>query len=160
MRGYEDYKEILNKFTQLLRKRIGDNLISLILHGSVARGAAKDESDIDLLIILKDAPAAYCERLEPVIEIELKLRENFSGAPPIFSSLILSKEEAMENRNIFLDMIEDSIILYDKDDFFRNRLNAMKNRLQQLGSRKFILKDNTWYWQLKPDMKAGEILEL
>ncbi|MBU4373504.1 MAG: nucleotidyltransferase domain-containing protein [Candidatus Methanoperedenaceae archaeon] len=160
MRGYEDYKEILNKFTQLLRKRIGDNLISLILHGSVARGAAKDESDIDLLIILKDAPAAYCERLEPVIEIELKLRENFSGAPPIFSSLILSKEEAMENRNIFLDMIEDSIILYDKDDFFRNRLKAMKNRLQQLGSRKFILKDNTWYWQLKPDMKAGEILEL
>lgn len=160
MRGYEDYKEILKKFMQLLQKRIGDNLISLVLYGSVARGAAKDESDIDLLIILKDAPAAYYERLEPVIEIELKMRESASGAPPIFSSLILSKEEAMENRNIFLDMIENSIILYDKDDFFRNRLKAMKNRLQELGSRKFILKDNTWYWQLKPDMKAGEILEL
>ncbi len=159
MRSYEDYKEILNKFTQHLRKRFGDNLISLVLYGSVARGTAKDESDIDLLIILKDAPAAYYERLEPVIEIELQMRE-VSGVPPIFSSLILSKEEAMENRNIFLDMIEDSIILYDEDDFFRNRLKAMKNRLQELGSQKFILKDNTWYWQLKPDMKAGEILEL
>lgn len=160
MRGYKDHKETLNRFEQLLIEKFGDNLISIILYGSVAKGTAKEESDLDLLIILKEAPTSYYERLEPVIDIEIKLRKSISRTAPIFSSIILSKEEAMENRNIFLDMIDDSIILFDKNNFFKNRLKELKNRLIQLGSRKVTLKDNTWYWQLKPDMKAGEILEL
>ncbi len=163
MLGYEDHKEILTKFKQLLLERFGDNLVSLVLYGSVARGAAKTESDIDLLIILKDAPEVYYKRLEPVIDIELKLRdETFetTGAAPTFSSIVLSKEEAMENRNIFLDMIDASVILYDKNNFFKNRLKELKNRLLELGSKKIMLEDKTWYWSLKPDSAPGEVIEL
>lgn len=66
MRGYKDYKELLNRFKQLLLERFGANLLSLILFGSVARGTANQESDINLLIIMKDAPDSYYRRLEPV----------------------------------------------------------------------------------------------
>ncbi|MDP2766347.1 MAG: nucleotidyltransferase domain-containing protein [Candidatus Methanoperedens sp.] len=163
MRGYKDYKEILTKFNQSLLEKFGANLISLVLFGSVARGAAKTESDIDLLIILKDAPDSYYRRIEPVIDIELKLWEEAfetTGAAPTFSSIVLSKEEAMENRNIFLDMIDASIILYDKNGFFKNRLKELKKRLLQLGSKKIKLEDKTWYWSLKPDITPGEVFEL
>lgn len=163
MRGYKDYKQILNKFKQLLPETFGDKLISFVLYGSVARGTAGEESDIDLLIILKDAPSLYYERLQPVIDIELKLREEISKTtvvPPILSSIILSMEEAKENRNIFLDMIDASIILYDKERFFKNRLKELKNRLLELGSKKIVLEDKTWYWNLKPDIAPGEVIEL
>lgn len=162
MRGYKDYKENLTIFKQLLLERFEDNLISLILFGSVARGTAGKESDIDLLIILKDAPDVYYERLEPVIDIELKLRESASEKEqaPLISTIILSEKEAMENRNIFLDMIDSSIILYDINNFFKNRLKELKNRLSELGSKKVVLEDKTWYWNLKPDMAAGEVIEL
>ncbi|MCZ7358380.1 MAG: nucleotidyltransferase domain-containing protein [Candidatus Methanoperedens sp.] len=163
MCGYKDYKQILDKFSQLLLEKFSDNLISLVLFGSVARGTAKTESDIDLLIILKDAPDSYYKRLEPVIDIELKLREEAfetTEAVLIFSSIVLSKEEAMENRNIFLDMIDASIILYDKNNFFKNRLKELKKRLLQLGSKKITLEDKTWYWNLKPDSVPGEVIEL
>ncbi len=163
MRGYKDYKRTVTKFNQSLQESFGANLISLVLFGSVARGAAKTESDIDLLIILKDAPAVYYKRLEPVIDIELKLRDEAfetTGAAPTFSSIVLSKEEAMENRNIFLDMIDASVILYDENDFFKNRLKELKNRLLELGSKKVVLEDKTWYWNLKPDLKLGEVFEL
>lgn len=163
MLGYGDYKEILERFEQLLSEKFGDKLISLVLYGSVAKGMAGNESDIDLLIVSKEAPTDYYERLEPVIDIELKLRNSAAettGAAPIFSCIILSKEEAMENRNIFLDMIDASIILYDKDDFFKNRLKELKSRLEQLGSKKVVLDDKTWYWKLKPDIVPGEIVEL
>lgn len=163
MRRYKDYKEILTKFKQSLLERFGDELISLVLYGSVARGTARKESDIDLLIIVKDAPEVYYKRLEPVIDIELKLREEAfetTGAALMFSSMVLSKEEAMENRNIFLDMIDTSIILYDKNNFFKNRLKELKKRLLQLGSKKVVLEDQTWYWNLKPDSAPGEVIEL
>ncbi len=163
MRSYKDYKKILNRFNQLLQEKFGADLISLVLFGSVARGAAKPESDIDLLIILENAPDSYYRRLEPVVDIELKLRrEAFetTGSAPMFSSIILSKEEAMVNRNIFLDMLDASIILYDKDDFFKNRLKELKKRLLQLGSKKIVLEDKTWYWNLKPDSVPGETIEL
>lgn len=160
MEMLSDYKQILNKFKQKLLARFKDELISLVLFGSVARGTARKESDIDILIILKDAPDSYYDRLKPVIDIELELRNDIEGMPPVFSNIILTLDEAKQNRNIFLDMIDDSIFLYDTNDFFKNRLLELKNRLDQLGSKKVILDDDTWYWNLKPDIVAGEVIEL
>jgi predicted nucleotidyltransferase len=160
MKSITDYEQILNKFKRKLLAKYKDDIISLVLFGSVARGKARKESDIDMLIILKDAPDSYYERLKPVVEIELEMRKDVIGIPPIFSSMILSFDEAKQNRNIFLDMIDHSIILYDTNDFFKNRLSELKNRLDQLGSKKVILDDSTWYWNLKPDIVAGEALEL
>ncbi len=160
MNSITDYKQILNKFKLKLLARFKDDLISLVLFGSVARGTARKESDIDILIILKDAPDSYYDRLKPVIDIELDMRNDIEGMPPVFSSIILSLDEAKQNRNIFLDLIDHSIILYDTNNFFKNRLSELKNRLIQLGSKKVILDDDTWYWNLKPDIEAGEIIEL
>lgn len=78
----------------------------------------------------------------------------------MLSTIIFTGEEARENRNIFLDMIDASVILYDKNDFFKNRLKEMKKRLLQLGSKKIVLEDKTWYWNLKPDSTPGEVIEL
>ncbi len=160
MKSITDYQQILNKFKRKLLIRFKDELISLVLFGSVARGTAKKESDIDVLIILKDAPDSYYERLKPVVDIELEMRKDVEGMPPIFSSMILSLDEAKQNRNIFLDMIDHSVILYDTNDFFKNRLSELKKRLDQLGSKKVLLDGDTWYWSLKPDIVAGEIIEL
>ena len=69
MKSIIDHKQILNKFKRKLLIRFKDDLISLVLFGSVARGTARKESDIDVLIILKDAPDSYYERLKPVVDI-------------------------------------------------------------------------------------------
>jgi|Deesub1362A_J573_1020465.scaffolds.fasta_scaffold06176_5 hypothetical protein len=55
--GYEDYRPYLEAFQDALLARLGEDLIALVLYGSVARGRAKRESDIDLLVIVKNAPS-------------------------------------------------------------------------------------------------------
>ncbi len=52
-------------------------------------------------------------------------------------------------------MIDASVILYDKDSFFKNRLNELKKRLLYLGAKKVVLEDKTWYWNLKLDIVPG-----
>ena len=166
--GFEFYKGILERFLELLKETFGDSLVSLVLYGSVARGDAKADSDIDLLLILRDPPNNYHRRLDQVLgvqsdlgreEVYKRMRERLE-IEPFLSHIILSKEEADENRYMYLDIVEDAKILYDRDNFFAQRLKVIKERLRELHSKRVWLEDGTWYWDLKPDLKPGEVFTL
>jgi len=57
---------------------------------------------------------------------------------------------------LFLDMIEDAVILYDRNNFFRNYLSELKGKLKKYGAKK-IYKKGGYYWILKNkiDIKKG-----
>lgn len=65
----------------------------------------------------------------------------------------------MQGSPLFLDLIEDAVILFDRDGFFAGILERFRKRLQELGARR-IWKGDWWYWELKPDYKPGEIFEI
>ena len=48
-------------------------------------------------------------------------------------------------------MIEDHIIIYDKDEFMGTTLSKLKGKLKKLGARRIFLKDGSWYWDLTID---------
>lgn len=56
-------------------------------------------------------------------------------------------------------MVEDARILYDPEGFLAASFDRLRTRLQQLGSRR-IRRGNAWYWELKPDLKPGEVFTL
>jgi hypothetical protein len=56
-------------------------------------------------------------------------------------------------------MTENVMIIFDKDDFFKNYLSDLKSKLNRLGSKKVYFKGG-YYWLLKPDYKPGDIIEL
>ncbi|MCK4581623.1 MAG: nucleotidyltransferase domain-containing protein [Dehalococcoidia bacterium] len=68
-------EKILKDFRGEVKKLYGRKLKSIILYGSWARGAATEESDIDLLIVLegKIAPGREIDRMIDIItELNLK----------------------------------------------------------------------------------------
>ena len=164
--GYNHYKSLLDRFLDRLSECFGNDLVSLVLYGSVARGTAGSNSDIDLLIVIDDAPASYRDRLQPLLPILHQMRTEpeyrameVDGVVPVISTLILSRAEADRNRLLYLDMIEDGRILHDRDGFFQGRLRKLSDRLKQLGSKK-IRCNGTWYWDLKPGSRLGETVVL
>lgn len=58
-----------------------------------------------------------------------------------------------------LDLVEDAVILFDPDGFFASVLDRLKSRLKELGSVRRRM-GKTRYWELKPDLRPGEIFEL
>ena len=68
-------KELLEEFKMEIEKLYGDRLKQIILYGSHARGDFTEESDIDLLIVLKGkvVPGKEIDRMIDIItEINLK----------------------------------------------------------------------------------------
>ena len=68
-------------------------------------------------------------------------------------------DEARFCSPLYLDLVEDGMLV-DRGDFFRDVLDGLRERMRQLGSRRVFLGDGSWYWDLKPDFRFGEVVEL
>ncbi|RLE86692.1 MAG: nucleotidyltransferase domain-containing protein, partial [Thermoprotei archaeon] len=54
---------------------------------------------------------------------------------------------------------EDSVVIYDRDNFFNEILHKVKRLMDRLGSRRIWIGDDKWIWIVKPDVKFGERVE-
>lgn len=164
--GYVYYKPLLDVFVERLRQGLGARLVSLVLYGSVARGTARPDSDVDLLVVIEQNPQEQ-DGQAVVREIERELEKTpvyqmarERGLGCFVSSLVLTRAEADQNRYLYLDLTREALLLFDRDGFFRTRLAQMQARMRELGSVRIELPDGTWYWDVKPDLRIGEVFEL
>jgi len=160
----EPYKTLIERLIEALKRKYGDKFISLVVFGSVARGEARKDSDVDLLLVVDSIPKRRLERQREFMEVEKELEgylnELFDEGYFIdFSPIIKTPEEAMRLSPLYLDMVEDAIIAYDKDNFFAKILGRVRKRLEELGSKR-VRMGRKWYWILKPDYCFGEVIRI
>ncbi len=158
----KEYKAIADLFTERLRESFGERVLSVVLYGSCARGNVKPTSDIDLLIICRQFPKDYGERVELISPIartvyqsnqyrRLKRRPLY----PELQYIVLTEEEAEKTAPLDFDLTRDSLVLFD-NGFFSKKMDNLRRRMAELGSKRVDLRDGTWYWDLKPDLRVGE----
>ncbi|MGQ9515143.1 MAG: nucleotidyltransferase domain-containing protein [Thermoproteota archaeon] len=142
-----------------LEKLLGENLISVVLFGSIARGDYREDSDIDLIVVAEGLPLNFSKRIDLFIPLAEESRRR-STSHPFIQVYPLRREEAVKNRPIYLDLLTDAVILYDKDCFIAEVLKKLWKRLMELGAEKVRLEDGSWMWVLKPGLKFGEVVEI
>lgn len=154
---------LVSRFQEMLEEELGENLVSLVLYGSVARGDYRPDSDVDLLVVCETLPSNRWQRWDPILAVEERLRQEFSGpgsAPlPYLSIILKDRREAAYHSPLYLDLTEDARILLDRGGFFEGVLEEIRLRLKALGSQRKFLGEG-WYWDLKPDLKPGEVVEI
>jgi predicted nucleotidyltransferase len=161
----EKFRELEKLLLSETKSHYGERLISVVIFGSVARETQAFDSDLDLLIIAEGLPHGRMKRIMEFESVEEKLdpfieslrREE--GINTYLSAIIKNPEEVERGSPLFLDMVEDAKILFDREGFFEKRLERLKTRLKELGAKR-VWKANAWYWDLKPDYKPGDIIEL
>lgn len=162
--GYKECKELLRRLILLLKGELGDELLAVALFGSVARGKAGKESDVDLLVVYEGKRVRIDKMFR---EIVLTLREGeeykalqAEGFLPDVFPVFMDLSKLRRHPWLLLDIADHGIILLDKGGILKKELKKIKKRLKELGSRKVVLEDGSWYWDLKPDWKPGEVIEL
>lgn len=160
----QEFQKLIQLLSEKIKTYYGDNLISVVLFGSQARGTPRPDSDIDLLIVLSRAPKGRLKRTEDFTELEETLEPYLQdlrrkGIYTYINPVIKTKEEILKGSPLLLDIVEDGKILYDKENFMKEVLTTLRDKLQKLGAKR-VWHGSSWYWILKPDLKPGEVIEL
>lgn len=164
----ETLKEYLNTYLDLLREFFNDNLISVYIFGSVARGEASEGSDIDIIVVVEGLPEDVGKRLEISSYLKKIFRQRsirmrrilrMKGLPVTISDILLTPEEVRKHPPILLDLTADGIPLIDKDNFLSKELEKVRERLRELGAVR-IKGKHGWYWILKPGAKLGDVIKI
>jgi len=139
------YKEALSELLAFLKDKLRENLISVVVFGSVARGTFKEHSDVDLLVVSRNFPKKLVDRIDLFVdktfEISMKYGINISIIP-------LKIDEAQSTQPIYLDMAYEGIILYDRDNFIEKKLNDLRKKLEKMGAERVPYKRG-YFWKLK-----------
>jgi len=156
----EPFRAALSAAAEAWAAEMGERLLSLVLFGSVARGQARASSDIDLVVVAEGFPTSLRDRRRPLLAAWDRVRAD-RGLPWVSWNLVTkSPEEARVHSPLFLDIVEDGVLILDRGGLVEQVLSAMRERMRALGSRRVYLDDGTWYWDLKPDFRFGEVVEI
>jgi len=153
---------LAHRYATAAQETLGDNLISIALYGSVARGQATPSSDIDLFVVLQEAPSgmlARRRRLQPVRDSLTSELEDLwmQGIYADFIEVIRSRTEAQQFHPLYLDMSQEAVLLYDRDQFLHTLLEKVRERLQRAGAQRRPV-GRYWYWDLKQADLSGEVV--
>ena len=157
-------RHLAQRYATIAQEILGDNLISVVLFGSVARGQARATSDVDLLVICRELPAGAFRRRETLQPVRERLQAELDrlwgqGIHTDFVEIIKSEAEAQRTHPVYLDMTEEAVILFDRVGFFAGILERLREQLRKLGAKRRQL-GRLRYWDLKPDFKPGEVITL
>ena len=93
------------------RRHYGGRLVSVALFGSVARGVATPESDLDVLVVAEDLVAGRLDRVEEFAAVESRVHERTQGAGrPELSPVIKTPQEVLLGSPLFWDMTRASLL--------------------------------------------------
>ncbi|HUV85902.1 MAG TPA: nucleotidyltransferase domain-containing protein [bacterium] len=102
----ENWQRAVLEFARRAREELGDHIVRIILYGSRARGDYTEDSDIDVLVVVRDIDAkAADERIFPFAHYALTEYEEL-----LFASVLTEEEYvASQARSFYINVAEEGV---------------------------------------------------
>ena len=108
MQIQKKYREAVEEFVRRVLERYRDKIDSIILFGSVARGEAKEDSDIDILVVGDVS-------LEELVEVSFPILLEYGE---LISAKNMEKDRfdfsAKEGYSFIRNVLREGVVLYER----------------------------------------------
>ena len=158
------FEQIVQVLPAACQAVYGERLKSVAIYGSVARGTMRPDSDIDVLVVADALAPSRAARMDEFEQIDRVLADRIvaaraAGVHTIVIPLLKTPEELRAGSLLYLDMTDQARILHDPEGILRSYLDDLAQRLRAMGARRVPF-GGSYYWELKPDFRWGERIEL
>jgi predicted nucleotidyltransferase len=106
-------RKALNVFVDKLKQQEGDNLLQVILFGSVARGDDHKDSDVDVFVLVKTYDIAVKDR---ILDLASDIGDIYNHEVYI-SPFICSEKVYLENKKrslVYYEIADEGVVFYEK----------------------------------------------
>jgi predicted nucleotidyltransferase len=147
IRGMAEVAGYLREAVDKLSAALGDRLLGVVLYGSHARGEAREDSDVDLLVIARGLPERWYDR-------NVALHRAVRGIKQAPDITVLGKTPEEFERyfpSLYLDVGLDGVALYDRDGYAARKLQRIREIIRETGLvRKRLVRGSLfWDWPIK-----------
>ncbi|MBI2675181.1 MAG: nucleotidyltransferase domain-containing protein [Candidatus Aenigmarchaeota archaeon] len=113
----ERFRTSVSRLKDTYKEILRDNLVSVVVFGSVSKGSATKWSDIDILVIVEQE--VQKQTADELKEAEHEISDVFSEMSQVF---LQTKKQFTDNYEIgddfLINIMQDGIVVFDKDSFF------------------------------------------
>jgi len=138
----EDIKMVLNSMVQNFYQEFGEQLVAVVVYGSHARGTATPRSDVDLLVVVRGLPRDW----ESIHRLEDEWARKGQRLGKRFQVMLASPEDVEDSVEwtapLMLEIYNAHNVVFDCNDFFRNRIIRMGRLMRERGIR--MRKPGVW----------------
>ncbi|MCL4333858.1 MAG: nucleotidyltransferase domain-containing protein [Candidatus Thermoplasmatota archaeon] len=129
LRLKKEVRDYINGFVDLITRK--EKVMGIMLFGSVARGLYRKDSDIDVLIAIRGNAINCIDEIEESIDGVEELRAPLvqMGFYLRIRPLILSLEDLKIFRPIYLSIVDEGVILFERRDALTNFMTDIKRNI-------------------------------
>lgn len=133
----------LDPLLVVLKHELGQALVGVVLYGSHARGTARPDSDIDLLVIASELPESRVARADFFVDLQFE-----AGYPYLHVSILGKTVAEFEGHfpALYLDIGLDGIVLFDRDGYLAGKLARIRALIEEADLLRRQL-DGDFLWQ-------------
>lgn len=129
----------------------------MVMFGSRARGEAREDSDLDLLVILAGPVGGPLDRVRLVLHEARSISDELAER---IAAVVYTVEEAQATRPFYLDVVEDGCVILDRQNTWGALRDRLLTRMRDLGSVRVRDDQGHRYWILAPNLPPGAPFDL
>lgn len=138
--------EALKALVKAFEEGLGEALWGMVLFGSAARGEATETSDLDVLVVADALPERFADRMRLLRRL---LPSSLRGRASLLAKTRAEFEGGFPS--YYLDLALDGIILYDREDYMKQKLERILSLIQAAGlTRRRTEYGFFWQWAKPP----------
>lgn len=162
--GLQAFEGLVDAVTGAARAAYGDRLEGVVVFGSVARGTARSDSDLDVLLVAEGLPAGRLPRMEEFDAVERAVASEVSalwarGVTTRVSPIVCTLAELRGLGFLRFDIAHDGIVVFDRVGAVADALADIRADLERRGARRAEF-GGARYWVLAPDVAPGQVVEI
>ena len=135
--------ELIYELSTVLKKKFKQDILSVVLFGSIVKGTSTVTSDIDVLVVNSSPMNDWRARDKLILDLTEDIELKYTT--PIHMILVNKNEISQAIESVYplmLEIYQANEIIYDKENFFKKILADFEKNIHRWHAEK--IEDGVW----------------
>lgn len=129
-------ENILKRIVDRIRDKLGEDVLSIVLFGSITRGDFTESSDIDVLVIARNLPDDWRDRDEILLELAEIRSDHIRPVHITLTDEYEMNASIDQGAPLVFGLHDANRVIFGRDRFFEKLMGQFEDNMKRWGVKK------------------------